>query len=691
MKGVFRFIVCSLPVLVLLVCGVAMAGGGHNSTSPALGAVQLASILCNVSSGNSPQGYLRNNSLNGLVGAAQLRQSRLCKSLVSHHSSQNHKRKHQATGCRCGRGGHRPSNRSTVAVNSAQQPTDSRDSFKQEAWFMHDGGKQRRVTKHQARKQGWAGPEAMQTTHQSSLSANPPTPTAPTDKRLKVQLQSPDSLPASGRMPEPVSQLSTAQPSLVTDCPECDSVETGTRKAAGQTPVPLKMLRNHGVIAIPRFEPGSDSAAAEADTAPKILIKTFRVVDGVMQPDTRFSDDGIEDFAVPLPAGNRVTAFTLNKDKLVLLSRPEVDQGLSRVTLININQGDSTDLIDNGVSSGLWVKGELFRFHDNNLYTVSWEEQKMFLYPDLKSDSTQSLSSTKVVDLSSVNLQDGELMSALADSERFHVAVRRPDPESDAHRIHLYQIDEAGGPTKETVITGAGAKDDVYQLDFAEGGLVLSKVPSVNPDIGDLAFPDSADKERIGKQVITGEDSESVDRASYESRKKRLSSVCTTQGSGLISYIGCTPVEGSVRCSCSSSANYPIRCIRYKCKTEAGYCDCDESWKWIASEDPPYGYCGYVGTATCDTFSHSKCYGSLTNTFLTDETTCLENGTAGSAPEQYGCFLNAQKSTGPAAIVVAVSAGLGTACLTAGFLGCEGKKRSGHDAPMEQNDDLTQM
>ena len=58
---------------------------------------------------------------------------------------------------------------------------------------MADGGKQRRVTKHQARKQGWTGPEAMQAAHQSRLAANPPTPAIPTNEPLMAQLQSSDS------------------------------------------------------------------------------------------------------------------------------------------------------------------------------------------------------------------------------------------------------------------------------------------------------------------------------------------------------------------------------------------------------------------------------------------------------------------------------------------------------------------
>ena len=308
-----------------------------------------------------------------------------------------------------------------------------------------------------------------------------------------TQLQSSDSPPDSG---EAVSRLVPAMASLLTDGAAYDGVETGLYKRQGQAPVPFKMVRNHGVIAIPRFEPGSDSAVASAE--PTILIKKFRMVDGVMQPDNSFSDDGMEDFAVPLPAGDRVTAFTLDKDKLVVLSRPEADQELSRVTLININEEDSAELVDGSASSGLWVKGELFRFHDNALYTLSQEDQKLFIYPDLASDSSQSLSSVRVVDLSSVGLSDGELVSALADGRTCHLAVRKNDPESDARRIHLYQIDDVDSTTKETVITGKGAQDNAYQLHFLGGSLALSPVLSVNPDIGHLALPDSAEEKSGG-------------------------------------------------------------------------------------------------------------------------------------------------------------------------------------------------
>ena len=179
MKPVSRILAGFLAALTLLVAGMTRAGGGHNSTSPTLGTVQLASILCNLSLGSSPQGYVRNNSLNGPMGAAQLRRAGLCTSLAAHNTPYHkHKGKLQAVSRQAGRAASRTPGHTRPAVSSGQRH-DSRDSFKQETWFMPAGGKQKRVTKHQARKQGWTGPEAMQAAHRSRLDANPPAP--PTD------------------------------------------------------------------------------------------------------------------------------------------------------------------------------------------------------------------------------------------------------------------------------------------------------------------------------------------------------------------------------------------------------------------------------------------------------------------------------------------------------------------------------
>ena len=177
-----------------------------------------------------------------------------------------------------------------------------------------------------------------------------------------------------------------------------------------------------------------------------------------------------------------------------MLSRPDADPGLSRVTLINIPAGYSADRVDTDPSSGLWVKGELLRYHDNTLYTVSLEELKLFIYPDLDSSSSQSLSSVRVVDLSSVGLSEGELISALADSEGCHLAIRRRDPETGVRRIHLYEIDDADPRPKEAVLTGAGVQGEAYQLDFVKGSLSLSAVPSWNSASSPHACQNAADE-----------------------------------------------------------------------------------------------------------------------------------------------------------------------------------------------------
>ncbi|MTI11612.1 hypothetical protein, partial [Sansalvadorimonas verongulae] len=165
------------------------------------------------------------------------------------------------------------------ALASAPERTDSRNSFKQATWFTQKGGKQKRVTKYQARKQGWTGPEAMQAATQAS-------PDDQNDGLVMAQA----SVPASSteRAPAPVSKRSTRTPALVTACSPCDAVEEGRCAGKGQSVRPFKMMRNHGVVALPQFEPGSDSAQVTADTQPQFVIKKFRTVDGTLQPDTDF-------------------------------------------------------------------------------------------------------------------------------------------------------------------------------------------------------------------------------------------------------------------------------------------------------------------------------------------------------------------------------------------------------------------
>ena len=56
MKSASSLLASPLLALTLLSSGMAMAGGGYNSTSPAMGTVQLASLLCNVSADSRAQG-----------------------------------------------------------------------------------------------------------------------------------------------------------------------------------------------------------------------------------------------------------------------------------------------------------------------------------------------------------------------------------------------------------------------------------------------------------------------------------------------------------------------------------------------------------------------------------------------------------------------------------------------------------
>ena len=610
MNGTFRCLFRPLCVLILLVSAMAMAGGGHNSTSPVAAPVQLASILCNLRSDSSLQGPVRNNSLNASVAATRLHKSGLCQSLASYHPSWKRKKpaaRRQIARERSGAPGHSRAE-SPLAANSARAKAASRDSFKQEAWFVHKGGQHRRVTKHLARKQGWSGPEALQTVPPSRLDNTPIAAAARTDHRGALTAPAP------------------APAALVTDCATCELVETGLCERQGLPPVPFRMLRHQGIVAVPRFEPGTDSAIATSEAAPVILVRKFRFVDGTIQPDMDFSDDGDEDCAVPLPVGERVTAFTLARDKLVVLSRPVAGQELSRVTLINIDDPDSAGQIDGGASSGLWVKGELLRYLDNILYTVSREERKLFLYPH-ESDNPRSLSSIKTIDLSAPGLADGELVSALADREACHVAVRRRDRESDALRIHLYLIDDSGDVTGGEVITESGDTDASWQLHFDGGQPVLVKAPSPGSGFGSLVCPARSD-DNPGSPTAGH---------SVQKRSERQAESESGKPSSSPDFQPNIPYPGAV----------------FWCENN---------------------HCTILQRRTPNrTDSNSSEMPDIDPGLIR----ALNNSCP---PRPKGN--SARSSAEPAAIVVAVGTALGTACLTAGFLGCEGKKRQ-ELAPME--------
>lgn len=732
MSGACQRLLRSFCALTLLGPGLVMAGGGHNSTSPALGAVQLASILCNVRADSSPQGIVRNNSLNASVAARQLHRAGLCQSLAAQNPSWKGKkppaRRHY---------GREVSNSSlhsrgdtSLAARSAHQEVDSRDSFKQEAWFVHEGGKPRRVTKHQARKQGWRGPEAMQAADQSRL--DPPLVVAAAPPAIPADPHK-EALTASG--PAPVA--------LVTDCAQCETLETGRCEGPkGQASVPFKMLRPHGVVAVPRFEPGTDSAMATAEAAPRVLIRKFRTVDGVMQPDSRFSDDGEEDFVVPLPVGECVTAFTLAKDRLVVLSRPAAEQELSRVTLINLDEPDSAAQVDGGASSGLWVKGELFRYLDKILYTLAREEQKLFLYPQRESDSPRSLSSIKTVDLSSVGLANDELVSALADRETCHIAVRRRDPESEASRIHLYQVDDSGAVTEGAVITESGSTDAAWQLHFNEGQPVLFKEPSTSSDPGSLACPDTEDvspgsqtpghsvQKRSGGELVCDSNEElSLPVLQKQNPAKSQPSYSLAGPNYLFdvskfSFNNANCKSTEYKCSVTKTVPKQRRsALVFRTKYED--CDFFDGWLRIDGGNKDDDKCTYISTISCNTRnctvhyketsnSTSDCLGrtdvnstTITRTFITltpknnsnysslvvigsctlpfNNETTVDTGTSPPTekPTNTTKRSSSTSSAGPAAILVAVTTGLGTGFLTAGLLGCESKKPPEDDSPTE--------
>ncbi|WP_155158171.1 hypothetical protein, partial [Sansalvadorimonas verongulae] len=104
-----------------------------------------------------------------------------------------------------------------------------------------------------------------------------------------------------------------------------------------------------------------------------------------------------------------------------------------------------------------------------------------------------------MVDLSAVDLSDGELVSALVDGESFHIAVRKRDPESEVAQVQLYQLDEAGTVAEGMVIMEAGNRDQPYQLHMNQGKPVLFRVPSEGSAIGNLACQDSSGEE-LGHQ-----------------------------------------------------------------------------------------------------------------------------------------------------------------------------------------------
>ena len=451
--------------LTLLCPGLVAAGGGHNSTSPAVGTVQLASLLCTMRSDRSPQGYVRDNRTVSKTSPTTRRQrSALCPNGGQQGPWHGHRKlASDRKGAREPARPVRARDSDTLAADAAGQHKDSRDSFRQEAWFVRKGASQKRVTKYQARKQRWAGPQAMQAANQSSPDSASSAPATATEQPRMA----PSHPSATGKNEGPVtgsvSLRSGTSAGVVVPCLACDGVETGLCDIPGTTPAPFKMLRRHGVLACPRFTPGSDSAIAAPDAPPRILIKKFHYSDGAMQLDTGFSDDGIEELSVPLPEGERVTAFTLSKDKLVVLSQPRQPEGLSRVTTLNLDGSEGPDTIDGGLNPALWVKGELYRYHDDRLYTFSPADNKVFVYPLSSTGSPGSGASASVIDLSAIRAPGDELLSVLSVGSQASVALRKVALDQQDPDILVYRLNEYGEVVSEKRATAQDWQDSLHQ------------------------------------------------------------------------------------------------------------------------------------------------------------------------------------------------------------------------------------
>lgn len=271
---------------------------------------------------------------------------------------------------------------------------------------------------------------------------------------------------------------------VVTDCPEYDSVEEVSCETEGKIPVPFKMMRNHGVIAIPQFEMGCEGATDTQGQQPRIMIKKFRDVDGTMQPDGSFSDDGVNELSIALPTGDCITGFTLAKDKLIIQSRPEnFEEGLSRIATMDLNHTDSTGSVDSGSLSGLWVRGDLYRYHDNVLYTFSDKENRVYIYPQSAPPNPQSTASARIVDLKTVRSAGEELVSVLANEGQTYVAVRKAGMNPNEPKIDVFQVNLFGEIVFKESQTASPNAEQKYQMNLCDGKAELSAFPMINQNL----------------------------------------------------------------------------------------------------------------------------------------------------------------------------------------------------------------
>ena len=456
--------------LTWLYSGLAPAGGGHNSTSPAMGTVQLASILCHLHAASPHQTYSGNSRTLDTTALGKIKKSRLCqqwRQQVPYPGSGRRlvDRKTPREAAPRLRRPARSADDQSPAASTALQHRDSRDRFKQETWFVQKGTHHKRVTKWQARKHRWAGPKAMQAASESSPDPGSAAPAVAAQTPFRPESPA---LTAARKNDNRITRAVRRRAAMVTPCLACDGVETGLCEVPGTTPAPFKMLRPQGVVAFPRFTPGNDNAEATSDSSPHILVKKFHYTDGAIALDTGFSDDGMEEFPVPLPEGEQVTAFTLSKDKLIVLSRPSDSEGLSRVTSLRLDGTEGPDSVDGRLHPALWVKGELYRYHDETLYTFSPEDNKVFVYPLSTADSPGSGTLAHVIDLSPVRTAGEDLLAVLFADNQATVALRKAAPDQQEPDILVYQLNEYGERLSETPVAAEDWQARWHQADAME-------------------------------------------------------------------------------------------------------------------------------------------------------------------------------------------------------------------------------
>ena len=491
----YRFIIKPLPIITLAFSELVAAGfnGCYNSTvCPAIRTAQFASIICNSSAGGH-QGYIHNNTANNSVAATRLKNSPFCKQFSQqpqHHSQTNirqtsrqHPKEASRIPDRYVSSKHYDTVPGNLALQNPQPPGES--------------GKRRRSAKLQVREQKWDKSKQWKIWEDSGKQVSLGTALSESQKNLeKPRLTAATPIEASSeeqahpvarqtKAKHPVSKQSAATIPVVTSCPECDSVEEGSCKIKDKKNVPFKVMRNHGVIAIPQFRVG-DARTPQGESQ-QIMIKKFHDFDGTVQRDYSFSGDGVDRLSIPLPT-DRVTGFTLVKDKLVVQSRPEKFQGLSRITTMNLNDTDSAGSVDGGAASDLFVKGELCRYHDDVLYTFSERENRVYIYPQSGPDSTVSAASARVVDLKAARLAGEELVSVLVDGHQTYVAVRKAGVNTEESMINMYQLNPAGEITSEEEgpqVAGVSAQQ--YELFFQDEKPVLKSKLLNNAGIENLA------------------------------------------------------------------------------------------------------------------------------------------------------------------------------------------------------------